>query len=362
MKNLLFVIIVFGLLQSCTGNKSTKLTFLDEFVLADSIAFQNSIIGGLSGIDYANDAYYFVVDDAKNPRFLKAEINIEQNKIEAVNFKKVVLLNDTTTSYYKENALDLESIFVESETEEVYFVGEGSINKGKKPTVFKTDLNGNFVEAYELPKNLSDIKNIKHNAVFEGSSKSIDGKGFWVAMEGPLETDGEDPTFTKASSPIRITYFDKTYKKATKQFAYQLEHITKPSKGNINLNGLTSILEYKENHFFIVERTYQNGYGSYGNVLRIFDVSIDKSSTNILEIDSLKSTKFIPLKKRLVFNFEDVKDELTEGIIDNIEGVTFGPKLPNGNRSLILVADDNFQVYGKQLNQFILLEIQTNKY
>ena len=46
-----------------------------------------------------------------------------------------------------------------------------------------------------------------------------------------------------------------------------------------------------------------------------------------------------------------------EGFIDNIEGITLGPKLSNGNQSLILVADDNFQVYGKQLNQFLLLEI-----
>ena len=48
-------------------------------------------------------------------------------------------------------------------------------------------------------------------------------------------------------------------------------------------------------------------------------------------------------------------------IVDNIEGITFGPKLPNGNQSLLLVTDDNFQIYGKQLNQFILLEIQLNK-
>ena len=214
------------------------------------------------------------------------------------------------------------------------------------------------MEAYQLPKNLSDTNNIKHNAVFEGSSKSIDGKGFWVAMEGPLKSDGEDPTFTKASSPIRITYFDKTSKKATKQFAYQLEHITKPSKGNINLNGVTSILEYKENHFFIIERTYQSGYGSYGNIVRIFDATIDDKTTNVLELNSLKESEFIPLKKRLLLNFEDVKEQLTDGIIDNIEGITFGPKLANGNQSLVLVADDNFQIYGRQLNQFILLEIK----
>jgi hypothetical protein len=61
----------------------------------------------------------------------------------------------------------------------------------------------------------------------------------------------------------------------------------------------------------------------------------------------------------LVFNFNDVKQQLTQGIIDNIEGITFGPKLPNGNQSLLLVSDNNFQAFGLQLNQFILMEIST---
>lgn len=358
MKKIIIIGVFFiGLLYSCKKTNYTQLKFLDEFVLADSITFQHSIIGGLSGLDAANGGYYFVVDDAHNPRFFKAEINVKGNEILAVDFKSVVLLKDSTTSYYGDNALDLESIFVDEEKQEVYFVGEGAINEGKSPTIFTTDLNGKFIEAYTLPKSLSNNKVIKHNAAFEGSSKSFDGNGFWVAMEAPLKKDGEEPTFTKRASPVRITYFDKTSKKATKQFAYQLEHITKPSKGNINLNGVTSILEYKENHFFITERTYQSGYGSHGNIVRIFDAIIDKQTTNILDMSSLKESRFIPLKKRLLLNFEEVKNKLTDGIVDNIEGITFGPKLANGNQSLILVSDDNFQVYGKQLNQFILLEI-----
>jgi len=178
-------------------------------------------------------------------------------------------------------------------------------------------------------------------------------------MEAPLKLDGEEPTFQKTSSPIRITYFDNQIKKATKQYAYQLEHITKPAKGNINVNGVTALLEYKENHFFIIERTYQSGYGSYGNIIRIFEAILDEKATNINDIESLKKTNFIPLKKRLLFDFSAIENQLTQGIIDNIEGITYGPKLSNGNQSLVLVSDDNFQLYGTQLNQFILIEIKS---
>lgn len=360
MKNILYVLLVFLVLYSCTKKKEIALVFLDEYVVKDSLVLNNSFIGGLSGIDYSNGFFYFVIDDSRNPRFIKAKIDIQRNKIESVDFKNVVCLNDTTSDFYNKNFLDLESIFIDKETQEINFVSEGSILKGKSPSVFTTDSLGNFVVSYTIPDYFmpNAIVKLKHNGAFEGSSKGVNGKGFWVAMESPLIVDGVEPTFKKASSPIRITYFDKTSKKATKQFAYQLEHITKPSKGKINLNGLTSILEYKENHFFIIERTYQSGYWALGNIIRIFDASIDETTTNTLDIQSLKETDFIPLKKRLVFDFEDVRDKLTDGIVDNIEGITFGPKLANGNQSLVLVSDDNFQLYGKQLNQFVLLEIE----
>jgi hypothetical protein len=187
----------------------------------------------------------------------------------------------------------------------------------------------------------------------------MDKKGFWSVLEAPLRKDGEEPTFTKTLSPVRITYFDAASEKATKQFAYQLEGITKPAKGDVNLNGVTAILEYEKNRFFIIERTYQSGYGAYGNIVRIFDAEITSEMTNILDIDALKKTKYTALKKRLLINFEDLKNRVTAGIIDNIEGITFGPILENGNRSLLVVSEDNFQLYGKQLNQFIVLEIAT---
>lgn len=359
-RNYCILLIVFLIFQSCKNNKTVKLNFLDEYVLQDSIAFNNTIIGGLSGLDYTNNKYYFVVDDAKHPRILKANIHIENQKIKSIDFEKVISLNDSISRFYKENTLDLESIFVDEKTNQINLVSEGSIKKGKLPSIFSIDEKGKFIEKYKLPNNLSKLETIKHNAAFEASSKSFQKNGFWVAMEGPLNVDGNEPTFTKTQSPVRITYFDNENKKATKQYAYQLDHISRPAKGNINLNGVTAILEYKENHFFIIERAYQNGYGIHGNTVKIYEAFIDDKSTNILEIDSLITSKYIPLKKRLIFNFDDIKENLTEGIVDNIEGITFGPKLANGNQSLLLVSDDNFQLYGKQLNQIILLEIQTN--
>ena len=159
MKNHIFYILIFIFL-GCKKETTIELKFLDEYILKDSIQFKNTIIGGLSGIDYANGNYYFVIDDAKNPRFLSAEIDLKKDTIHAINFKKVIHLNDTTEIFYKENSLDLESIFIDETTQEINFVSEGVIEKDKKPSVFKTDLKGNFIEEFELPKSFENNKNI----------------------------------------------------------------------------------------------------------------------------------------------------------------------------------------------------------
>ena len=356
MRKNIFYVFVFLVLTGCKTEKIT-LKFLNEFVIKDSLKFENAIVGGISGIDFYNNKYYMVVDDARNPRVLVGDILIKQDSIKSITFKNTILIKDTTSCFYANNVLDLESILVYNN--QFNIVSEGSIRRGKNPSIFTTDMSGLFQNEIVIPNyfEANSKAKPKHNAAFESSSKSFNNKGFWVAMEAPLEADGEEPTFNETQSPIRITYFDNETKKAVKQFAYQLEKIDKPAKGKVNLNGVTAILEYDKDSFFIVERIYQSGYGSYGNTIRIFKATIDDKTTNTLSFQSLKKEKYIPLKKELLFDFNSVGKQLTDNVIDNIEGITLGPKLSNGNQSLILVSDDNFQVYGKQLNQFLLLEI-----
>ena len=60
--------------------------------------------------------------------------------------------------------------------------------------------------------------------------------------------------------------------------------------------------------------------------------------------------KFTPASKKLLLNMDAL------GIYtDNIEGVTFGPTLPNGHRTLLFVADNNFNFVEK--SQLLLFEV-----
>ncbi|PTL06907.1 esterase-like activity of phytase family protein, partial [Staphylococcus gallinarum] len=72
----------------------------------------------------------------------------------------------------------------------------------------------------------------------------------------------------------------------------------------------------------------------------------------IKNMDSIKDKKIKPVHKQLVANL----NEQDIGKIDNIEGMTFGKQLPNGNDSLVLVTDNNFNQ--SQKTELIAFEVQ----
>lgn len=360
MKNGMLLFATLGIFLGCktldAQQSKIKLRFLDEYAFVANKKFKNTVIGGLSGIDYHNNLYYLVVDDPKTPRVYKADIKIENNKINTINFKDVILF-DKKHPFFSKKHLDLESVVVLNN--QLVITSEGKINRGKDPFIFQTNLEGEYKNSFELPKKFlaKSEQKPRNNGVFEGLGKSFKGEGIWSAIEYPLKEDGEMATYPDSNSPVRFTYFSAKTRAPVKEFAYKISPLPRPKKGKVNINGVTDILEYKENHFFVIERVYQNGYKNDGNIIRIFEAVINDTTTNTLTISSLKKSAYVPMKKRLLFDSNLVKEHLTNQRVDNIEGITLGPKLPNGNQSLILVSDDNFQLYGKQLNQFILLEI-----
>ncbi|XDE62905.1 esterase-like activity of phytase family protein [Arthrospira platensis BEA 1257B] len=77
-----------------------------------------------------------------------------------------------------------------------------------------------------------------------------------------------------------------------------------------------------------------------GFVIRLFEVSV-KEATDIRSLDSLRNQLegITPVSKTPVLIPPEIQAEV---IWDNLEGMTFGPTLPDGRRSLIMVSDNNF--------------------
>ena len=98
MRHLLFVLGIVIMAGCSSARKTTGKTaavtingirFINEYIFPNDIQFKNTVIGGLSGIDYdaARDVYYMICDDpsSKGPaRFYTAKLLISNKGIDSV--------------------------------------------------------------------------------------------------------------------------------------------------------------------------------------------------------------------------------------------------------------------------------------
>ncbi len=75
------------------------------------------------------------------------------------------------------------------------------------------------------------------------------------------------------------------------------------------------------------------------------------NATNVASVNALVGATYTPVTKTLLY------DLASAGVqrVDNLEGMTLGPKLANGNYSLVMVSDDNFGA--AQITQFLAFEV-----
>ena len=328
-----------------------RLKFLDEYVLPNDLYLDSTLVGGLSGIDFHNGQYYLVCDESKKPRFYKANIIISNYKFDTIQLNTVITLPKSDTF------LDLESIVVDSVSNEILLVSEGKIKKEKDPSFFSVNERGEFMKEFEIPQyfKAKGKQRPRDNGVFEGLTKDFNNNGYWIATELPLNADGPKPIFTETTSPVRFTYFNKKGE-STRQFAYLLDRVGKKPLGGFAVNGVTDLLAYGSNKLLVIERSYSSGYGNQGNVIKLYSVD-HSNAVNTIDYKRLTKVNYYPVRKELIFDFASVEQQLTNKSIDNIEGLCFGPILPNGNKSIILISDNNFNTGKNQINQFILMEI-----
>jgi hypothetical protein len=221
------------------------------------------------------------------------------------------------------------------------------------PSLIVISTKGKFKNEFALPANLimhATENGPRQNGVLEGMSFADNYKTLFVNVEEPLYEDGPRADVVENNAYIRILKFDVASRKNIAQYAYKLEPIAYQSDPvtSFKINGVPDILNIGTNKFLVIERSFSTGRPAC--TIRVFVTDLS-SASNIKDITSLKQTRdFIPATKRLLLNMDDL------GIyIDNIEGVTFGPVLPNGHKTLLFIADNNFDE--KEKAQLLLFEI-----
>lgn len=368
-----FLISIF--LISCTAqkeialNKNAQLKFIGEYDIPYNKTFQNTTIGGLSGIDYdrKHNLYYLICDDrsAIDPaRFYKAKIFLQEKGIDSVQFVDVKSLLQANGMVYPNSKQDPyqtpdpETMRYNSKTNQLVWSSEGEriLKKGETvledPSVTIVSTGGKYVDSFVLPPNMhmhADEKGPRQNGVFEGLSFTNNYKTLLVSVEEPLYEDGPRAGLNDSSAWIRIIQFDVKTRKPQAQYAYRIDPVAYAPNppGAFKINGVPDILTINDHQLLVLERSFS--VGRRASTIKVYLAEMN-GATDISGIASLKSENFHPLSKKLLLNMDSL------GIyIDNIEGVTPGPKLPNGHQSLVFVSDNNFSK--DQVTQFLLFEI-----
>jgi hypothetical protein len=372
-----FFLIASILLFSCSPVKRipqissiNRLSFLGKYELPHGFMFEQTMVGGLSGIDYdaANDEFYLISDDrsAINPaRFYKAAIGIGAGGINHVQWKSVTFLRNAKGSLYSSNktdpsnSTDPESIRFDPVHNQVVWTSEGEKLKSpggwilQDPGIIRSSIQGNYADSFILPPQLHMQpveKGPRSNGTFEGLSFIDQFRELLVSLEEPLFEDGYRAGLGDSSTWVRFLRFDAKTGFVLGQYGYRLDpvaHAPKP-EGAFRINGISEILYIGGDRLLVVERSFSTG--NPGCSVKVYLANLSEAG-DISRLPGLERSSFHPVKKELLLNMDDLGTH-----IDNVEGLSLGPRLPDGRQTLVFVTDNNFDE--KQVTQFLLFAIE----
>ncbi|MEQ1624289.1 MAG: esterase-like activity of phytase family protein [Sediminibacterium sp.] len=378
MKKIGLGLLALVFLVSCATRKAVipvdtnigQLKLLGHYNVAHNRPFMGTTIGGLSGIDYdaKNNRFFLICDDrsAINPaRFYTVKLALGKAGIDSVQWLSVQSLLQANGKPYpssKEDPAktpDPEAIRYDASKNQLVWTSEGErIVRDKEivlanPAITRMALNGQYIDTLPLPTNLlmhATEKGPRQNGVLEGMTFDIEFKTLYVNVEEPLYEDGPRADVNPNKAWIRIYQYDLKSNKNTAQYAYLLDPVAYPATPAtaFKVNGVPDIYAIGNNKLLIMERSFSSG--RLPCTIKIFEVDLSGAEDISKNASLIASPPAKPLTKKLLLNMDNL------GIyVDNIEGMCFGPTLPNGHKTLVMVADNNFQLF--ETTQFFLFEI-----
>jgi hypothetical protein len=354
---------------------NVSLDFINEYKLPKQ-KFENTPVGGLSGLDYdrINDIFYAISDDRSEfapARFYALKLKFSQKKelpnLEKVEVIGVDFLKDKTGSTYPQGEIDPEGIALTGDRT-VLISSEGVTSKGIPPFIDEFDLlTGKWVRSLPIPQrylfepkkdpspNRSDLskaepQGVRDNLGFEALTIIRDSIGdpyrVFTVTENALAQDAQSDQQQPSESRFLHYLVGNIAPLIVAEHRYPVEAMTPPVT-QIGVNDIVAL--DRGGHFLALERS-NGGNGLSAKIWQIFTGDANDTS-------AIKSFRTSPnvrsIRKKLVF------DLATLGIkLDNLEGMEIGPRLADGSRSLILVSDDNFS--DNQFTQFLLFRLNRN--
>ena len=347
-------------------NTVSSVEFLGEVTFPTGLTFEDTQVGGLSGIVYdaENQVFYSISDDRSqiNPaRFYTLEIDLNDGSLDEgdISFEDVTTLLNENGEPFPEFSLDPEGITL-TENNTLFISSEGDANRLIDPFVNEFSLDGELLDMLPVPDKFlptaDQTGGIRNNLAFESLTLSPNSRYLYTATENALFQDSPAANID-TESLSRIIKYDLETREPVAEFVYEVGEVPDvpiPEDG-FRTNGLVELLATDNNGSLLaLERAFSAGVG---NTVQLYEVK----TQGALDVGNLEDLFWeeegIPFEidpavtKELLIDFE-----ADFGITpDNIEGMAFGPKLADGRQSLIVVSDNNFSE--TQVTQFIALAV-----
>jgi hypothetical protein len=326
--------------------RSLDLQFRGQAIVPTGTTFAGTTVGGLSSITYdaRRDRYYAISDDQgqlQPARFYALGLAVRDGRLTDgdVRFTDVTTLLAPNGLPYPPLSLDPEGMVLTKDRRLVY-TSEGIPASGIDPFVRRARLDGSFAGAFPVPDDFDvtadQSSGVRPNLGFESAGVTHDGRYLFTANENALYQDGPPATLADGS-PIRILRYSLRTGRLDRQYRYVTDPVAEPPVPDtaFSVNGVVELLPLDDDTLIAMERSFSVGAPGTGNSIKLYTVQLrghTASKRLLLDLDALG----IPL--------------------DNVEGMTFGPRLRHGRRSLVLVSDNNFAA--TQFTQFLLFAVK----
>ncbi|MBC8102870.1 MAG: esterase-like activity of phytase family protein [Cytophagales bacterium] len=319
-------------------------------------------VGGLSGITYAGGSTFYALMDNQgttNARFYTLSLGIGEGGISLNAPITATTITGTGGSALTGTNWDGEGVvFTPQGT--LIAASESNPNApvpNSAPTLREFGIASGQQIGGPLPvsaiftRDTGSTQGIRGNNVFESLTLSSDGNTLWTGNERALFQDNPSTTPSQPNpNLVRLLRYTRPdaltpFSGSPSQFAYAVEPLpgTAPSGSD---RGLVDLVALPGGDLLALERQFQPGIG---NSVQIYQVGLGGATA--LTDAPLSAQSFTPVAKTLLYDFA-----LSGFAPDNIEGITLGPALANGDRTLVLVSDNNFNAV-QQTTQLIALRL-----
>jgi len=343
-----------------------SLEFLGEAKFGGrSLILDDVLLGGLSGLTYdaEREIFYSISDDRSEEapaRFYRLQINVIGDRFNPNNirFLRTQTLFQPDQRPFAPNTIDPEGIALTPQST-LWISSEGIAPEGIAPFLREFDLEGQQVRSLPVPRRYTPSPDwgVGDNLGFESLTITPNQKYLMTASENALVQDGPEAA-VGVSSPSRLMLFDLATEALVGEYLYNTDPVVAPPNpaDGFSAAGLVELLALDENRYLALERMFASGSvgmpGNNGMNVRLYE--IDRSrATDIQTSNSLMETgleRIVPVEKQLVLDLATLDIPLS-----NLEGMTFGPRLADGRRSLLVISDDNFGA--NQFTQVLLFGV-----